>query len=163
MKFDYLSDNAFLILNEIFENTDLMKLIHYPQSNPLEQADIENKSDVFMNTLSPIPFTFVVPTHEGCELRVFLSNGKVKHRAWLNSIVFFQFVYHNNTCLINMNGVNKIRFYEVLNKIVETFENRSIGTLGILNFEDMLYRFYPVGTNAYGMYEISAKLGTVGG
>ena len=158
-KTDYLSDNAILILDEIFENKDLMKLIYYDKT-PLDNPDINNKEIVLPKYLSPIPFADGVPVHQGCELRAWFVGGQIKNRVILDSRVAFQFIFHKDTSLITIDGKPKIRFYEVINQILQTFDGKAIGTLGRLSFEDQSYVFYDAGKD-HGVYQIQAKMITL--
>lgn len=162
---ELLSDNNVLLLEEAFKNQNLMKLIYYGQRNPLDQADvtfsqmfdIDNKG----NKLSPIPYSNTVPMEQGCELRIWFPIGLLKNRAYANTDIVFQFIYHNEVALINIDGKSKMRHYEVLSEIINTFDSRTIGTLGALSFEGQQFRYFQTGSNDYGMYQITAKMMTL--
>lgn len=164
-KFSVLSDNSFLLLESVFDNKDLMKLVYYNKENPLDEPDTIAKQDVFMKSLKPVPFANDVPKEQSCELRIFFEEGEVLGNTIANTYVAFQFIYHNDLALIKIKNKDedykpKIRAYEVLDKVVKTFEKKSIGTIGVLTFAKQRFKYFHVSDN-YSMYELSAKMMTV--
>lgn len=143
-----------------------MKLVFYGERNPLDQPDIDSFGTMFDinssdNKLNPIPYSGSVPVEQGCELRIWIPGGRFRNNAYVDNRVVFQFIYHNEVALIRIGDKSKVRHYEVMSEIIKTFQGRSIGTLGKLDFEGEEFKYFTTGSPSYGMYQITAKMMTL--
>lgn len=159
MKLENLSPNTILLIKEIFKNQCLLKLIHYNTTFPLNETNIRNFGSMFMDKIIPAPFTGFVPQEQKTILYVSFPDGQLNNNGEiLNTQVYFQIVTHKNLWLIQ--GKNKeklLRPLEIMTEIYRTFNNRSIKTLGRLQFTH--YSFVPIDKD-FNMYILKAQMMT---
>lgn len=148
-----------LLIDEILENQDLLKLINYNSTRPLGEPDIVRTGALVMNKIIPAPVTQEVPLVEQTNLRVFFPYGHLKNRVVLDSTLVFQVVLHKNLWNIyRPNGEKAIRPYEIMNEIVNTFEDKTIKSLGVIHFKN--YRYGDIDKD-YGVYNLEAVVTTI--
>ena len=160
MKFDLLSRNTMVLVDEILENQNLLKLVDSNKSNPIEQLDIKNKGSLMMNKIIPAPLTGQVPQDQQTNLRVFFPQGKLQNRAVLNSMIVFQVVTHKDLWMIRVgkDKDKKLRPYEIMSEIVNTFEGKTIKTLGVIHFKRFFFQHLD---KDYGVYNLEAEMTTI--
>lgn len=161
MKFNSLSINNIILLEEMLKNQRLLKLIEYNNKNPYSQPDIENTARLINNKIKPKPFT-EVPTDYQVEVTAFFPDGDLDHRVVLNSVVIFQVVVPDIYWLIEEESEHdteticrKIRPYEIMSEIMEVFNEKSIKSVGKLKFSH--YGYEPINKD-YGMYSLEARI-----
>lgn len=163
MKFDLLSRNSIVLLEELIKDQELSKLITNNTSKPLDMDDIKNTGSLVMKNVFPTPFDDNVPETQGTQLRVFFSNGELENKEILNTRVIFQIIIHKDLWLIqskDKNGIyqKRIRPYDIMDRIIDVFEGKSVKTLGVLKFNQ--YTFYHINKD-YAMYSIVAEMMTL--
>lgn len=159
MKFDLMSRNTMILIDECLKNQDLIKLIDYNKPNPFQQPDIENKGRLVMSKIFPSPTTLEVPTEQQTNLRIFFANGSLQSDEVLNSKIVFQIVMHNNLWnIIREDGTKSIRPYDIMSKIVDTFEKKTIKTLGVIHFQN--YGWHHINKD-YSLYNLDAIAMTI--
>lgn len=159
MKFKLLSKNTMVLIEKVLENQNLLKLINYNSKTPLNEKDIANKGALVMRKIIPAPFTGVVPEDQETNLRIFFPSGDLQNRAVLDSVVVFQIVVHNDLWTIaDKDGNRVLRPYEIMSEIVETFEDKTIKTLGVLHFKRFRYQYID---KDYGLYNLEAEMTTL--
>lgn len=159
MKFELLSKNTMVLIDEVLKNQNLLKLIEYNDRNPLSGDDIVNRGALVMNKIIPAPFTGVVPKEQQTNLRIFFPDGRLQNRAVLDSTVVFQIVVHNNLWTIsNKNRDRVLRPYEIMSELVKVFEDKSIKTLGVIHFKRFKYQYID---KDYGIYNLEAEMTTL--
>lgn len=163
MKFDLLSRNAIVLLEEIISDQTLAKLISENSSKPLDAKDIQNTGALIMENVFPIPYNNEVPQEQKVELRVFFPNGMLQNKEVLNTDIHFQIVMHRDLWLIQSKGKDgkykkRVRPYDIMDRLVSLYEDRSIGTLGKLKFEGYTYSHID---KDYGMYTLVASMMTL--
>ncbi len=150
MKFELLSDNTILIIDEILKNQRLLKLINYGGSTPINQDDIAVPNNLVLSKIFPTPFFESVQEIESAQLRVFFNAGHIQNRKILGSSVVFQVVVPNDWWLIRKeDNKQAIRPYEILGEIVNQFEDKSIQTVGVLRFINFRYGYVNEHVTAY--------------
>jgi len=150
IKFELLSDNAILIINEILDNQRLLKLIHYGDDEPLEQIDITNPGGLVLSKIFPTPFFEDVPEVESIQLRVFFDYGTIQNGHILGSNVVFQIIIPNAWWTIRKeNGALAVRPYLIKAELVNQFEGKSISTAGVLRFVNFKYGYVNEHVTAY--------------
>lgn len=163
MKFDLLSRNSIVILEELISDQTLAKLISVNNSKPLDSADIQKTGSLVMNNVFPTPYNSVVPQQQKTELRAFFPNGVLQNTEVLNTDIHFQIITHRDLWLIQTKDKNgkyqkRIRPYDIMDRIVSLYEDKSIGTLGKLKFEGYTYHHID---KDYGMYTLVASMMTL--
>ena len=159
MKFDLLSRNNMLLIEECLKHQDLLKLIDINTTTPFSSPDIENVGSLVMRKIFPTPATLEVPTEQETNLRIFFPFGSLQNRAVLDSRVSFQIVLHNNLWNIRReDGLRGIRPYEIMNKIVDIFEDKSIKSLGVLHFVNYSWQHI---NKDYSLYNLEADIFTL--
>ena len=153
MKFELLSDNTILIINELIKNQRLLKLIHYADSEPLEQPDIANPGGLVTTKIFPTPFFANVPEIESVQLRAFFDMGEIKNAKILGSMLVFQIIIPNSWWLIKTDSYDlAIRPYLIMAEIVNQFEGISVGTVGRLRFINFKYDYVNEQVTAYELF-----------
>lgn len=156
MRFRLLSKNTMVIVEEILKNEDLVKLLYYKDGDPLSGEAIGYTGSLVNSKIHITPFAGKVPKTEDINLRVFFPKGRVKKRVVLGARVSFQIVTHNNLWKMrDKDGKQCLRPYEVMAELVETFEDKSIGTLGVINFVDFRYHHIE---GQWGVYTLEAEV-----
>lgn len=163
MKFDLLSKNAIVLLEEIVSDQTLAKLISENSSKPLDKPDIPNTGALVMKNVFPLSYNNQVPQEQKTELRVFFPTGILQNKEVLNTEVHFQVLMHRDLWLIqtkDKSGKYKkgVRPYDIMGRIVHLYEDRSIATLGKLKFEGYTYSHVD---KDYGMYTLIASMMTL--
>lgn len=158
--FKNLSDNTFIIIDEILKNENLCKLIYYNEVNPIEQDEIENKDKLIYENLIPIPYNPEVQQEEKIELRLFFGDADIENRFLLDAVFVCQVVCPFDLWRINVKdeeGIYKprVRPYEIMHEVTETFRDKTIGKLGVIQFENCGYRFV---ADKYGFYELMGSV-----
>lgn len=146
-----------LLIDEILKNQKLLKLI---DQNTLSEGRITPSSLVSKNKkIFPSPFTGVVPQKQETNLRVFFSGGQLDNRVVLDSRVVFQVVLHKDLWLVEgLSGQSLIRPYAIMDEIIKLFQDKSIGTLGVLHFKN--YNYHALDKD-YGVYNLEAEMMTI--
>lgn len=158
MKFELLSDNISIIINEILSNERLIKLINNADKSPLA-TNVGNPQKLILNKIFPTPFFEDVETVEGIQIRIFFDNGEMQNRAILGSEIVFQIITPNDWWLIRKeNDREAVRPYEIMSEIVNQFEDKSISTVGILKFHRFRYGYVNDQVTAY---ELFANMSTI--
>lgn len=163
MKFDLLSRNAIVLLEEIISDQTLAKLITNISSKPLESKDIENTGTLINDVVFPVPYNTSVPQKQKTELRVFFPSGVLQNKEVLNTDIHFQILMHRDLWLIqtkNEKGTydKKVRPYEIMHRLVDIYENRSIATLGKVRFVGYTYKHVD---KDYGMFTLVGQMMTL--
>lgn len=163
MKFDLLSRNAIVLLEQIISDQTLAKLIKNNTSKPLDAIDIENTAILINDFIFPTPYNSDVPQVQKTELRVFFPNGVLQNKEVLNTDVCFQILMHRDLWLIQAKDdrnkyQKRIRPYEIMHRLVEIYENKSIGTLGKIKFVGYTYKHID---KDYGMYTLVGQMMTL--
>lgn len=155
MRFDLLSNNTMLLIDEILESERLVKLVGQVT---LEEGEI-NRGRLVNEKIFPVPFTGTVPQEQQTNLRVFFPSGVLNNRVVLDSQVVFQVVLHKDLWKVkDLDGNSVIRPYAIMDEIVKLFQDRSIGTLGVLHFKG--YSYHALDKD-YGMYNLEAEIMTI--
>lgn len=163
MKFDLLSRNAIILLEEVISDQTIAKLISNNSNRPLDINDIANTGGLINNYVFPTPYNNVVPQIQKTELRIFFPNGVLQNKEVLNTNIHFQVLMHRDLWLImtkNKDGKydKKIRPYDIMHRIVEIYEDRSIGTLGKVKFVGYTYKHID---KDYGLYTLVGEMMTL--
>lgn len=159
LKFDLMSRNTMILIDECLKNQDLVKLIHYNEKNPLNQPNVTSPSSLVMKKIYPSPATLEVPELQEVNLRIFFSNGILQNDEVLNSRLVFQVVLHNNLWnMVRKDGQKAVRAYDIMSKIVDIFEDRTIKTVGVIHFDS--YNWQNINKD-YSLYNLEATMTTL--
>lgn len=141
MKLDLLSDSLVLVLTELLKNDNLCKLVKYDSQTPLEENGLDHElSDLLFSRIFPFPFNSEIVLEDCSRIHVWFPNGYFDDSGAINiNDLFFDVVIARSLFLINIDGKPKIRPYEITREIIKTFENKSVGTLGKLHFENFIH------------------------
>lgn len=154
-----MSRNTMILIDECLKNQELIKLIDYNESNPLQLPDIKSTGKLVMNKIYPSPTTLTVPTDEQTNLRIFFLDGSLQNDEVLNSRLVFQIVMHNNLWnIVRENGDRAVRPYDIMSKLVRTFEKKTIKTLGVIHFDN--YGWQHIDKD-YSLYNLNATATTL--
>jgi hypothetical protein len=136
VKFELLSDNLVNILRNIVDNQNIAKYLTYLQDNPLSQPDVPNPRSLMSGDTKkvfPFPFNINGQTQQDIQIHVFYPRSKISNRIVQNTTIIFDVVCHKNLWLFN-DGNPSIRPYKLATEILNTFDEKSIGTIGKLVF-----------------------------
>lgn len=160
VKLELLSPNLVLILNEIIQDKEIAKYLYYNQSNPLTQPDIPlpAKNLMFKNVF-PYPFDNAATVADGSQVRVYYPNGYFENREIISdTAIVFDIIVAKSLWLVN-DGSALLRPYEIMKNIVTLFSDRSVGTVGRINFN----RFVHLTVNdKFDAIRLEAKMLTIG-
>lgn len=163
MKFDLLSRNSIVLLEELIKHQELVKLIDVNAAKPLDSADVKNTGSLIMKKLFPTPFDKNIPETQQTQLRVFFPEGRLKNKEVLTTTIVFEIVIHKDLWLIQVQDKDgtyqkRIRPYDIMDKIVEIFEDKSKRTLGVVKFDR--YTFTHIDKD-YAMYSLIGEMMTI--
>lgn len=159
MKFDAMSRNNIIILEELLKDQELLKYVEYNESSPQLKDDIDNVGSLVFRKIFPTPFDEEVPTQEETNLRAFFPDGELQNDEVLHSTISFQVVTHNNLWNVyRKDGKKGLRPYEIMSKVVDIFEGKTIKTVGVIHFNRYMYQNLG---NDYGMYVLEGTLTTI--
>ena len=154
-----MSRNTMILIDECLKNQDLVKLINYNEKNPLNQPTVASSSSLVMKKIYPSPATLEVPVDQQVNLRIFFSNGILQNDEVLNSRLVFQVVLHNNLWnMVRKDGQKAVRAYDIMSKIVDIFEDRTIKTVGVIHFEGYSWQHI---NKDYSLYNLEATMTTI--
>jgi len=153
MKFELLSNNTILIIQEVLKNQRLLKLINYASTYPLEESDIAKPDNLVTTKIFPTPFFADVQEVESVQLRVFFEMGEIQNGKILGSILVFQIIIPNSWWLIKIDDYDlALRPYLIMAELVNQFEKKSISTVGVLRFSRFRYSYVNEQVTAYELY-----------
>lgn len=135
VKFELLSPNLLVILNQIIQNQNIAKYLYYDVTNPLEQPDIADTSVLNFNKVFPYPFDPELTTEDCSQIRVFYWDGAIK-RVIEETKVMFDIIVAKKLWLINDNNTPAIRPYQIMSELVTTLDDKSIESVGRLHFNN---------------------------
>ena len=159
MKFDVMSRNTMVLIDECLKSQDLIKLIDDNRTNPLNQPDIKNAGKLVMKKIFPSPSTLEVPKEQEVNLRIFFASGDLQSDEIMNSRLVFQIVLHNSLWnIVREDGTKAMRPYDIMSRIVDIFEKKTISTLGVIHFENYSWQHID---KDYSLYNLSAKALTI--
>ena len=148
-----------ILIDECLKNKDLIKLINYNEKNPLNQPNVTSPSSLVMKKIYPSPATLEVPEEQEVNLRIFFSNGILQNDEVLNSRLVFQVVLHNNLWNIaRKDGQKAVRAYDIMSRVVDTFEGKTIKTVGVIHFDG--YNWQNINKD-YSLYNLEATMTTI--
>lgn len=158
-KFNNLSRNALIIINELVEREDFLKFLTNNSKEPLSQEIIGNPSSLLGEKLFITPFAGDVPKETCTNIRIHYNGGRIERRVFLVTEVVFEILIHKDLWYVrDKEGNQSLRPFELMDEIVDTFEDRTIGTLGVLHFVD--YKYYKI-DNSWGVYTLKAQMRTL--
>lgn len=160
VKLELLSPNLVIILNEIIKDNEIAKYLYYNQSNPLSQVDIPlpAKNLMFKNVY-PYPFDNSAAATDTSQVRAYYPNGLFENREIIHDTrIVFDIIVAKSLWLVN-DGSPLIRPYEIMKNIVNLFSDKSVGTLGKINF----HRFVHLTVNEkFDAIRVEATMLTIG-
>lgn len=142
MQIELLSNNIIIVLKEILKHQNICKLLYYNNSTPLSQEDLTlPANNLILKKIFPYPFDSEVVTEDCSQVRIWYPSGKFKGGGNINiNNIFIDIVVSKSLFLINIDGKEKIRPYEIMKEILQIF-NSDISTLGKLHFIDFFHLF----------------------
>lgn len=159
MKFDLMSRNGVILLEELLKDQELIKYVVYNDSTPQDKPNITNTGSLIFNKIFPTPFDDEVPPEQETNVRVFFPEGELANDEVLNSTVSFQVITHNALWNVRRkDGERGLRPYEIMTRIVDIFEGNTIKTVGVIHFDRYIYQNLG---REYGMYILEGTLMTI--
>lgn len=138
-KLSLLSTNLLLTIEELIKDQYLAKLLSVYTKNPIENEDLDTNSLV-MNNIYPHPYNEEVPDVQKVELRIFYPEGVFDSSNNISvTDLFFQIICHRDLSKIKINNEMKLREIEIMDRIVNLFKDKTIKTLGTINFKGFQY------------------------
>lgn len=155
-----LSRNIGVIFRTILESQRLLKYIYYTDKDPQSMPDLttDQVNSLKMTKILPLPFNPEMTEEETIQLRFFFPNGLIQDgNIYADSKVVFEIVVPHSYWLTYEGNQDTVRAYEMMTEVVKLFGNKSIGTLGKLNFD---YWHYFSANDKYGLIRLEASMGT---
>jgi hypothetical protein len=143
LKLDLLDENLLVIIDTVLLNQNLCKYIYYDVDDPLAEDDIPDTQEALMlKRVLPFPYDPGITIDDQTQLRIYYPDGNINETAVESIDVHFDIVVAKETLwLINMAGKKQIRPYRIMKEIVNTFNKKSIITLGQLEFSAFSHRY----------------------
>lgn len=158
MKFNYMSRNLQIAINEIAKDNELIQLLSNNNKTPLDAVPLGNKSILNKNIFIE-PYNMEVPQEQKVELRVFYPNGLFdSSNSICVSDLYFQIIFHRDLERILINNIPTLRSFEIMERIVNIFQKESFNTLGNVLFKAFDYSHI---NKDYGMYTIISEVMTL--
>lgn len=146
VKFELLSPNLVTIIDECLQNEELVRLLFFNEHNPYTLpfpngfqpsviAPYESHEKIF-----PYPFNVKYRADQRSQLHIYyptlhlINNSNVEQ-----TIVWFDIVVHKKLWLFKQDQNKLVRPYEIASKIASHFSDRSIDTVGRLDFLAMAH------------------------
>jgi len=128
--FDELNTNINIILENIFDDQDLCKLIYYNEPNPLSQPNISDTTTLLFDRVFPYPKKPRSESYKGTDLNIYFSSSKPQgNSAFRNTILCFDIMCHIDVWSI----ASALRPYSISSKI-DTIFNRLYNTDLSINY-----------------------------
>lgn len=134
VKLELLSKNLVLMLETLLTNDNIGKYLYYDLKNPLSQPSVSNVQSLLFSKIFPYPFDPSVTTNACSQIRVYYTDGDINDVVVERISITFDVVVAKSLWLTN-DGSPTIRPYEIIKEIVNTFDNKSIDTVGKLEFD----------------------------
>lgn len=158
MKFNYMSRNLQIAINEIAKDNELIQLLSNNNKTPLDAVPLGSKSILNKNIFIE-PYNMEVPQEQKVELRVFYPNGLFdSSNSICVSDLYFQIIFHRDLERILINNIPTLRSFEIMERIVNIFQKESFNTLGNVLFKAFDYSHI---NKDYGMYTIISEVMTL--
>lgn len=158
MKFNYMSRNLQIAINEIAKDNELIQLLSNNNKTPLDVVPLGSKSILNKNIFIE-PYNMEVPQEQKVELRVFYPNGLFdSSNSICVSDLYFQIIFHRDLERILINNIPTLRSFEIMERIVNIFQKESFNTLGNVLFKAFDYSHI---NKDYGMYTIISEVMTL--
>lgn len=160
VKLELLSPNLVMILNQIISQKEIAKYLNYSQKNPLSQPDIAMPAtNLMFKSVFPFPFDNAVATTDCSQIRAYYPNGTFQSREIIaDTRIVFDIIVAKSLWLVN-DGTALIRPYEIMKHLIALFSDKSIGTVGRINF----HRFVHLTVNdKFDALRIEATMMTIG-
>ncbi|MDH6674432.1 hypothetical protein M2277_005124 [Paenibacillus sp. LBL] len=144
VKLELLSPNLVQVLNQLIADKEIAKYLFYNQKNPLSQPDIAlPATNLMFKNIFPYPFDLTAAVADSTQIRVYYPNGELHNREIIqDSKIVFDIVVAKSLWLVN-DGAALLRPYEIMRNIVGLFSDKSVGTVGRINFS----RFFHLTVN----------------
>jgi hypothetical protein len=133
---ELMSDNLTIILGELIKNQNIVKYLSYNVKNPLSQPDVTLPAkNLIESKIHPYPFDPITTSEEVVEIRVYYPDGAIDDsKAVIETGVYIDIVCAKSLWLIN-DGKSAVRPYMIMKELFQLFADRSVGTVGRLDFQ----------------------------
>lgn len=161
VKLSLLSPNLVLILQQILSNQNICKYLVYNDINPLANPNITNPQGMLMKYVYPTPFDpNSTQNADTSSIRVFYLHGDLKkeYPVGENLKLLFDIVVAKTHWLINDGKTSKVRPLEIMSELVNTLDNKVIGTVGKLHFLNFGYMAV---NNQFDAYRLVADMNLI--
>jgi len=149
VKFELLSQNLLLLLNELKKNANFVKYIFYNDENPLLNPIVQNPSVLTESgLLAPSPFNTAIA--DCSQVRVYYLDIDIDKNVD-DCVLIFDVVVAKKLWLIN-NGKPAVRPYAIAQEIINTLQGKSIQTVGTLDFQRMKHMWVNEQFDAVRLY-----------
>lgn len=139
MKFSLMSTNLLIAIEELIKDQYLAKLLSVYDKEPIASEDFDTNSLVMQN-IFPHPYNEDVPKFQKVELRLCYPEGTFDSSNNIGiSDLFFQIVCHRDLSRIVIDNKMKLRELEIMDRIINLFKDRTIKTLGTVQFKGFQY------------------------
>lgn len=139
IKLTLMSTNLLITIEELIKDQYLAKLLSVYEKEPIISEDFDTNSLVMKN-IFPHPYNSKVPEIEKVELRIFYPEGIFDSSNNIGvSDLFFQIICHRNLSRIIIDDKMKLREFEIMDRIVNLFKDKTIKTLGTVQFKGFQY------------------------
>ncbi|MFR4986952.1 MAG: hypothetical protein ACLUCH_06110 [Lachnospirales bacterium] len=139
MQLSLLSTNLLITIEELIQDKYLSKLLSVYTKTPIDSEDFDTNSLV-NEYIFPHPYNEEVPDIQKVELRIFYPNGTFDSSNNVAiSDLYFQIVCHRNLSRIMINDNMKLRELEIMDRIIQLFNGKTIKTLGTVHFKGYEY------------------------
>lgn len=158
MKFNSMAKNLQIAIGEIVKNEELYSLLSNNNKTPLDSANI-GQTNILNQNIFAEPFNMEVPNEQKIELRVFYPNGLFDgSNSIAVSDLYFQIVYHRDLERILIGNKPTLRSFEIMERIIQIFQDKSFSTLGNVLFKAFDYSHI---NKDYGMYTLVGEILTI--
>lgn len=155
MQLSLLSTNLLLAIEELLKDQYLSKLLSVYSQEPIKTPDFDTNTLVLEN-IFPYAYNEEIPDVQKVELRLFYPEGQFDGSNNVAvSDLFFQIVCHRNLSRIKINDEMKLRDIEIMDRIVKLFSDKTIKTLGTVQFKGFQYGHI---NKDYFMYTLFAEV-----
>lgn len=153
VKLKLLSKNLVTVIKEMLNNQNLCRYLYYTDGTPLDglKPDVDGLTLLKQNVF-PVPFDPRALGEDRSEVRVYYARGNIKDIVVEDLKLNFDIIVAKNLWFVDD---ELIRPYEIMQEIVNTFFDKSIDTVGKLEFGE--FRHLDV-NEAFNAIQFQAKI-----
>lgn len=131
--FKQLNRDVNNVIASLLSNQNFCKLIHFPNDNPLAEADIQDTSQLLMNNIFPLPKTPDVQDEKTSIVNVYFNRFRLgANKGTKEWLLVFDVIVHNDKWILKDSELT--RPFMIMNEIDEMINSKRLVGIKELQF-----------------------------